>query len=125
MPLPMDAFGAAHCHRHGHEETMATIADTSRATGPQIYSWQTPAVIVASGCLIAMLSYGPRSALGQFLMPMSVDLHWGRDVFSLALALQNLLSGGWASRLRARLLTSLARSESSRLVPFSTQLVCG
>ena len=72
---------------------MATIADTSRATGPQIYSWQTPAVIVASGCLIAMLSYGPRSALGQFLMPMSVDLHWGRDVFSLALALQNLLWG--------------------------------
>jgi MFS family permease len=72
---------------------MATISDTSRATGPQIYSWQTPAVIVASGCLIAMLSYGPRSALGQFLMPMSVDLHWGRDVFSLALALQNLLWG--------------------------------
>ena len=72
---------------------MTTIADTSRATGPQIYSWQTPAVIVASGCLIAMLSYGPRSALGQFLMPMSVDLHWGRDVFSLALALQNLLWG--------------------------------
>ena len=26
-------------------------------------------------------------------MPMSVDLHWGRDVFSLALALQNLLWG--------------------------------
>ena len=72
---------------------MATNADTSRATWPQIYSWQTPAVIVASGCLIAMLSYGPRSALGQFLMPMSVDLHWGRDVFSLALALQNLLWG--------------------------------
>jgi MFS family permease len=72
---------------------MAAIADTSRATWPQIYSWQTPAVIVASGCLIAMLSYGPRSALGQFLMPMSVDLHWGRDVFSLALALQNLLWG--------------------------------
>ena len=72
---------------------MTTIADTSRATGPQIYSWQTPAVIVASGCLIAMLSYGPRSALGQFLMPMSVDLHCGRDVFSLALALQNLLWG--------------------------------
>jgi MFS family permease len=72
---------------------MTTISDTSRATAPQIYSWQTPAVIVASGCLIAMLSYGPRSALGQFLMPMSVDLHWGRDVFSLALALQNLLWG--------------------------------
>ena len=40
-----------------------------------------------------MLRFGPRSALGQFLTPMSVDQHWGRDVFSLALAIQNLLWG--------------------------------
>src|SRR5262245_14941651 len=77
---------------------MTTIADTPRVAAPpvatpRVYSWQTPVVIVVAGCLIAMLSFGPRSALGQFLTPMSVDLHWSRDVFSLALAIQNLLWG--------------------------------
>jgi MFS family permease len=55
--------------------------------------WRTPAVVVACGCLIALLSFGPRSALGQFLTPLSLAGHWGRDVFSLAVALQNLLWG--------------------------------
>jgi MFS family permease len=40
-----------------------------------------------------MLSFGPRSAVGQFLTPMSVEYHWGRDVFGFALAIQNLLWG--------------------------------
>jgi MFS family permease len=52
-----------------------------------------PAVIVICGCLVALLSFGPRSALGLFLTPMSQENHWGRDVFSLALAVQNLLWG--------------------------------
>jgi MFS family permease len=56
-------------------------------------TWRTPAVVIGCGCLIAMLSFGPRSALGQFLTPMSIDYHWGRDVFSFALAIQNLLWG--------------------------------
>jgi MFS family permease len=45
------------------------------------------------GSIIAMVSFGPRSALGFFLTPMSQDFHWGRDVFSMALAIQNLLWG--------------------------------
>jgi MFS family permease len=56
-------------------------------------SWRTPAVIVACGCLISLISFGPRSSLGFFLTPMSQEHHWGRDVFSLALAIQNLLWG--------------------------------
>jgi MFS family permease len=56
-------------------------------------TWRTPAVIIMCGCAIAMLSFGPRSALGFFLTPMSQDNGWGRDVFSLALAMQNLLWG--------------------------------
>src|SRR5262245_30546408 len=40
-----------------------------------------------------MLSFGPRSALGFFIQPMSRDFAWGRDVFGLALAVQNLLWG--------------------------------
>jgi MFS family permease len=56
-------------------------------------SWRTPLVIIISGCVIAMLAFGPRSAAGQFLTPMSMNFGWGREVFSLALAIQNLLWG--------------------------------
>jgi len=55
--------------------------------------WRTPLVVAVCGCIIAMVAFGPRSALGFFLTPMSQDYHWGRDVFSLALAIQNLLWG--------------------------------
>jgi MFS family permease len=57
-------------------------------------SWSPdPTAIILCGCLIALLSFGPRSALGFFLAPMSQENHWGRDVFSMALAVQNLLWG--------------------------------
>ena len=55
--------------------------------------WRTPAVVVACGCLIAMISFGPRSSLGFFLTPLSQTNHWGRDVFAFAVAIQNLLWG--------------------------------
>src|SRR5437762_11512741 len=58
-----------------------------------VASWRTPLVIVACGCVIALLSFGPRSSLGFFVQPMSREFAWGRDVFGLALALQNLLWG--------------------------------
>jgi MFS family permease len=50
-------------------------------------------VIVLGGCLIAMLAFGPRSALGFFLTPLSSANGWGRDVFALAIATQSLLYG--------------------------------
>jgi MFS family permease len=56
-------------------------------------TWRTPAVIVAAGCLIGMLTFGPRATLGFFLTPLSQANGWGRDVFALALAVQNLLWG--------------------------------
>jgi MFS family permease len=55
--------------------------------------WRTPAVVIICGCAIAMISFGPRSALGFFLTPQSQANNWGRDVFSLAIAIQNLLWG--------------------------------
>ena len=58
-----------------------------------VLSLRTPAIIIACGCVIGMLSFGPRSALGFFIQPMSRDFAWGRDVFGLALAVQNLLWG--------------------------------
>jgi MFS family permease len=60
---------------------------------PAVASWRTPVIIVGFGCLIALMSFGPRSALGFFLTPLSSANHWGRDVFAFALALQNLLWG--------------------------------
>jgi MFS family permease len=60
---------------------------------PASIGWRTPAVVVLCGCLIAMISFGPRSSLGFFLTPLSQTNHWGRDVFALALAIQNLLWG--------------------------------
>ena len=56
-------------------------------------SWRTPTIIILCGCLIALLTFGPRSAAGQFLNPLSFANSWGRDVFSLAFAIQNLLWG--------------------------------
>ena len=50
-------------------------------------------MIVVCGCLIGLLTFGPRSTLGFFMQPMSRDFSWGRDVFGLALAIQNLLWG--------------------------------
>jgi MFS family permease len=55
--------------------------------------WRTPAVILICGCLIGTIGFGPRSALGFFLTPMSSAHGWGRDVFSLAMALQMLVWG--------------------------------
>jgi len=65
------------------------MSDASKA----LASWRTPALIIGFGCLIALISFGPRSTLGFFLTPMSSANHWGRDVFAFALALQNLLWG--------------------------------
>jgi MFS family permease len=60
---------------------------------PVAMSWRTPLVIIVCGCAIALLGFGPRASLGFFIQPMSREFSWGRDVFGLALALQNLLWG--------------------------------
>ena len=60
---------------------------------PARFAWQTPVVILVCGCLIGILSFGPRSSLGLFLTPMSSAHGWGREVFALAIALQMLLWG--------------------------------
>src|ERR1044072_212309 len=60
---------------------------------PVAGNWRTPLVIIICGCLIGMLTFGPRSTFGFFLQPMSREFSWGRDVFGLAVAIQNLLGG--------------------------------
>jgi MFS family permease len=50
-------------------------------------------MIIACGSLVALLAFGPRATMGLFLTPMSQENHWGRDVFSFALAVQNIMWG--------------------------------
>src|SRR5215467_14646052 len=63
------------------------------ASSTQALTWRTPAVILVCGCLISLIGFGPRSALGFFLTPMSSDNGWSREVFALSVAMQTLLYG--------------------------------
>jgi len=111
---------------------------------PVLTGWRTPMTILVCGCLISLLSFGPRSALGFFLTPMSQELHWGRDVFSFALAIQNLLwgvgqpfAGGLADRFGANRvivvgavlyalgLGLMAHAQSSALLDLSAGVLIG
>src|SRR5947199_5813828 len=69
----------------------ATTEDVRPAAAAN--NWRPPIVIIVCGWVIGLLSFGPRSSLGFFVQPMSREFAWGRDVFGLALALQNLLWG--------------------------------
>jgi MFS family permease len=63
------------------------------APAPLLSFLKNPLVLVIAGCLIAIVTFGPRSSFGFFLTPMSAQYGWGRDVFALAFAVQNLLWG--------------------------------
>ena len=69
------------------------MSTTAGAPRPIASSWRSPLIIIACGCAIALLSFGPRSSVGFFIKPMGQEFAWGRDVFSLAIAIQNLLWG--------------------------------
>ena len=52
-----------------------------------------PWVVLACGCAILCIAVGVRNGFGLFLQPMSLEYGWGRQVFSLAMAIQNLAWG--------------------------------
>ncbi len=62
---------------------------TSQTFGLNRSAW----IIILCGCLIAALTFGPRSAMGFFQLPILEDTGWSRTTFSLAMALQNLMWG--------------------------------
>jgi len=75
-------------------------------SAPARRDWRTPAVMLAAGAAILAISLGIRHAFGLFLAPMSKDNGWTREVFSFAMALQNLVWGAaqpFAGRLADRL----------------------
>lgn len=57
-------------------------------------AWRLPiGVIVFCGCLIGVVSFGARAGFGLFLTPISTEFQWGREVFALSIAIQNLVWG--------------------------------
>ena len=52
-----------------------------------------PLTILLCGGIILALALGTRQTFGLFLRPMSMELGWGREAFSFAIALQNLVWG--------------------------------
>lgn len=52
-------------------------------------------IILISGCLIGMISFGTRSSFGLFVDPMSgpAGFDYGRETFAFAMAIQNLFWG--------------------------------
>lgn len=49
--------------------------------------------MIVAGCLVSLLTFGVRSSFGLFTDPLTVGRDWSREVFAIALALQNLLWG--------------------------------
>jgi len=56
-------------------------------------SHSLPWLLIICGCLIAMISFGPRSAMGFYQLPMLEMRGWDRTTFGLAIAIQNLFWG--------------------------------
>ncbi len=54
---------------------------------------KVPIIAIACACIIALLAFGPRSAMGFFQLPILEDNGWDRATFGMAMALQNLFWG--------------------------------
>ncbi|NQW00996.1 MAG: MFS transporter [Rhodospirillales bacterium] len=65
------------------------------AQSPDTQSSRMIIIVLFAGALSVLLAMGLRNSLGLFLKPMTMDLGWGRETFSLALAVQNLLWGAF------------------------------
>lgn len=52
-----------------------------------------PWLIIICGCLLVVIGFGPRSAMGFFQLPMLSETGWDRTTFGLAMAIQNLAWG--------------------------------
>lgn len=57
------------------------------------YTNATLNTAILAGCIVAFLGFGFSASFGVFLRPMSADLGWGREVFSLSVAVQALFWG--------------------------------
>lgn len=52
-----------------------------------------PMTVLVAGCIVAIINFGVRSTFGLFTVPISEAHQWPREIFSLAVAIQNLVWG--------------------------------
>jgi len=65
-----------------------------RPTGdPNVSRLSNTTIIIAAGAAVLSLSFGIRSIFGVMLDPISDTYGWSREVFSLSMALQNIVWG--------------------------------
>ncbi|WEX78447.1 MFS transporter [Sinorhizobium numidicum] len=69
------------------------MSAVSSAAARPVDSGSLPWLIIAAGSIVAMFTFGPRSAMGFFQLPMLAETGWDRTTFGLAMALQNLCWG--------------------------------
>src|ERR1700752_4038068 len=50
-------------------------------------------IVIITGCLISLLSFGPRAIMGLFFTPMIEAHGWSREIFALSIAIQNIAWG--------------------------------
>ena len=62
-------------------------------TAAPVASRPMPWLIIIAGSLIAVMTFGPRAAMGFFQLPMLQETGWDRTTFGLAMAFQNLAWG--------------------------------
>ena len=55
--------------------------------------WRTPVYVLCGATCILLVTSGVRQSFGLFVQPISIDLGWGREPISFAIATQNLMVG--------------------------------
>ncbi len=58
--------------------------------------WRSPVFVLIAAVMIVFTSFGIRQSFGLFMRPITLDLGWGREALSFALATQNLMIGIFA-----------------------------
>jgi len=88
-----------------------------------------PTVIIAAGCIVAVVSFGARATMGLFTYPISEAHQWHRETYGFAMAIQNLawgifqpIAGGFADKYgtpRVLIVGAVIYALGIALMPFS------
>lgn len=80
----------------GQKVNIGSFPRPLAAPWPSMMKTQSPTPYIRTLCVgafVVLLAMGVRGTFGLFMPVMGLDMGWGRDVFSLAFAIQNLVWG--------------------------------
>ena len=69
------------------------LADSGAGMESQDTNTAGLSAAILGGCMISFLGFGFAATFGVFLAPMTAELGWGREIFSLSVAVQALVWG--------------------------------